>query len=320
MHDAPIHPSHHQSVLLQEVLAFLQPGPGFRGIDCTTNGGGHSRALLEASAPDGRMLCLDADASALALAARRLAPFAGRVELVHANFRQLARAADERGWNAVDGVVFDLGLSSVQLDLSARGFSFRGGEPLDMRFDQAGDGPTAADLLNGMTEAELERTFREYGEEPRARRLASVVARRRQRAPFVQTDDFVHAVTEALGPKRGRTHPATRPFQALRIAVNDELGAIEQGLEAAVNLLRPGGRVAVITFHSLEDRIVKWRFRHWAEAGELGEPPLLRVLTRKPLSPSEAEQAQNPRARSAKLRVAERVARIETTLHPGVTA
>jgi 16S rRNA (cytosine1402-N4)-methyltransferase len=190
-------------------------------------------------------------------------------------------------------VLFDLGLSSAHLDESGRGFSFRFDEPLDMRFDIR-SGETAADLLNSLPEDELVRVLREYGEEPRARRVARAIVERR---PFERTSELVSVV----GQQRGRIHPATRVFQALRIAVNDELAALEEGLEAAVNLLRPGGRLAVISFHSLEDRIVKWRFRGWADSG------LVRLLTRKPRVPAAAEIEENPRARSAKLRVAERL-------------
>ena len=287
----------HQSVMFDEVLEWLRPRPGvgFRAVDCTTNGGGHSYGLLERSAPDGELVGLDADPVALERAAERLAPFAGRFRLVNRNFRELGELALE----PVDAIIFDLGLSSLQLESSGRGFAFRFDEPLDMRFDPA-TGPTAADLLNTLSEAELERIFREYGEERRARRLARVVVQRRERGRLERTGDLVAAVTQALGPARGRIHPATRVFQALRIAVNDELAALEAGLQAALRLLKPAGRLAAISFHSLEDRIVKWRFRGWAEAG------LVEVLTRKPQAPSSEEIHQNPRARSAKLRVVER--------------
>jgi 16S rRNA (cytosine1402-N4)-methyltransferase len=297
----------HRSVLLAEVLDALRPRPGgYVALDCTINGGGHSYGLLERSAPDGQVVGLDADAAALALAANRLAPFAGRFRLVNRNFRELADVAAELSLVGVDGVVFDLGISSLQLERFGRGFSFRGNEPLDMRLDPASNSPTAADLLNTLPEAELGRIFRTYGEEPRARKLASVVVHRRQRASLARTGDLVAAVTQALGPQRGRIHPATRAFQALRIAVNDELAALEAGLTAAVRLLDPGGRLAVISFHSLEDRIVKWRFREWSLPSS-NRPALVRVLTRKPIVPAIEEIASNPRARSAKLRVAERL-------------
>jgi len=294
---ANVDPPAHTSVLLDEIIFWLQPrsGVGYTALDCTVGAGGHSSGLLQRSAPDGRLIGLDADPRALELASATLAPFGDRVRLLNRNFSQLAELQLE----PVDAVVMDLGLSSMQLDNSGRGFSFRLDEPLDMRFDPSADLPTAAELLNSLPEAELERILREYGEEPRARRVAMAIAQRR---PLQRTEDLVAAVTAALGPARGRIHPATRTFQALRIAVNDELGALEAGLDAASNLLRPGGRIAVISFHSLEDRLVKWRFRGWAERG------LVHVLTRKPLQPGAEETQRNPRARSAKLRVAERPA------------
>ena len=305
----------HQSVLLAEVLDALQPHPGgYLALDCTIDGGGHSFGLLERSAPDGQLVGLDADTAALALAADRLAPFAGRFRLVNRNFRELANVAAELGLASVDGIIFDLGLSSLQLERFGRGFSFRGDEPLDMRFDPASNSPTAAELLNNLPEDELGRIFRTYGEEPRARKLASVIVHRRQRAPLRRTGDLVDAVTQALGPQRGRIHLATRAFQALRIAVNDELAALEEGLTAAIRLLHPGGRLAVISFHSLEDRIVKWRFREWSEP-TTSRPALVHTLTRKPIVPSLEEISANPRARSAKLRVAER---LPTTVHTPV--
>jgi 16S rRNA (cytosine1402-N4)-methyltransferase len=290
----------HASVLLEPVLDALRarPGVGFRALDCTVGAGGHSFGLLERSSPDGRLVGLDADPGALSIAAARLAPFAGRFELLHTNYRELGTL----GLEPVDAVLLDLGLSSMQLESSGRGFSFRFDEPLDMRFDPHPDAPTAAELLNSLTEAELEHILRDWGEEPRARRVARSIVHRRAREPFRRTGDLVAAVTSALGPPRGRIHPATRTFQALRIAVNDELGGLEAGLDAAVQLLRPGGRIAAISFHSLEDRIVKWRFRG------LAEPGVLYILTRKPVVPSAEEIKVNPRARSAKLRVAEKAA------------
>jgi 16S rRNA (cytosine1402-N4)-methyltransferase len=290
--------SPHTSVLLAEVLEALRPRPGrnYRALDGTLGAGGHSFGLLERSSPDGQLIGLDADPAALDVARQRLAPFAGRFNLRHANFADLATLELE----PQDAIVLDLGLSSAQLDAAGRGFSFRFDEPLDMRFDQSPDRPTAADLLNTLSEAELEHILRAFGEEPRARRVARSIVQRRTREPFARTGDLVAAVTAALGPARGRIHPATRTFQALRIAVNDELAALEAGLDAAIDVLAPGGRVAVISFLSLEDRIVKWRFRGWAEAGRAT------VLTRKPTVPGVEEIQRNPRARSAKLRVAER--------------
>ena len=231
------------------------------------------------------------------LAAARLAPFGGRVTLLNRNFGDLA----ELDLEPVDAIVFDLGLSSMQLDSSGRGFSFRADEPLDMRFDPQAELATAAELLNTLPEADLERILREYGEEPRARRLARTIAQRRHDRPLQTTTDLVAAVSAALGPARGRIHPATRTFQALRIAVNDELQTLQAGLDAAVHLLQPHGRLAVISFHSLEDRVVKWRFRGYADDG------LVRIVTRKPVTPTDEEARTNPRARSAKLRVVERL-------------
>jgi 16S rRNA (cytosine1402-N4)-methyltransferase len=286
--------------MAETVLHALRPrgGVGFRALDLTVGGGGHSFGLLERSAPDGQLVGLDADPGALAVAAERLAPFGDRVTLLNRNFGELG----ELDIAPVDAIVFDLGLSSMQLDSSGRGFSFRADEPLDMRFDASADVPTAADLLNELPESEIERVLRDYGEEPRARRVARSIVYRREQRPFNRTGDLVAAVIAALGPARGRMHPATRTFQAVRIAVNDELRALEAGLDAAPGVLKPGGRMAVISFHSLEDRIVKWRFRQWAESGEIS------ILTRKPLVPDAEEMRLNPRARSAKLRVAERAA------------
>lgn len=310
MHSTPMESAFHESVLFEETLAALQPSGGreYRAVDCTVGAGGHAFGLLDRSSPDGALVGLDADPMALDLARERLAPFAGRFTLLHRNFRDLARVADELGLKgAVHGVVADLGLSSMQLDRSGRGFSFRADEPLDMRFDPSDpERPTAAELLNTLPETDLADVFWRYGEERRSRRLARVIVSRRERGPFASTGDLVAAVTEALGPRRGKTSPATRPFQALRIAVNDELSTLETGLDAARDLLAPGGRLAVISFHSLEDRIVKWRMRAWAAPAD-GSPPLVRVLTKKPLLPSPAEVDRNPRSRSAKLRVAERL-------------
>ena len=295
----------HVSVLLDEVLLWLRPtgGVGFRALDCTLGAGGHAFGLLEGSRPDGQLVGLDADPAALEVAQARLAGFGDRLRAFQRNFGELAELHAEVDLQPVDAIVFDLGLSSMQLEASGRGFSFRVDEPLDMRFDPTSDAPTAADLINALPEAELERVLRQYGEEPRARRLAREIVRLRgSRGRIARTFELVDVITLALGPARGRIHPATRTFQALRIAVNDELGALERGLDASIDLLRPGGRMAVISFHSLEDRVVKWRFRGWAEQG------LAQVLTRKPIVPSEAERQRNARARSAKLRVAERLA------------
>lgn len=290
----------HVSVLLDAVVAWLAPHAGGAYVDCTLGDGGHAAALLTASSPSGRLLGLDADANALRIAAERLEPFGDRAVPVQANFRDLAQVAAAHYFRDVDGVVIDLGLSSRQLEASGRGFSFRRDEPLDMRFDPDG-GQTAADILARAEEEELADLLYGYGEERRSRRVARQIVRRRDRAPLVTTGDLVAAVVAALGPRRGRIHPATRTFQALRIAVNDELGALDAVLPQAASLLAPGGRLAVISFHSLEDRRVKRFF-----AGGASDAPL-RPLMRRPLQPDAAEVARNPRARSAKLRVAERM-------------
>ena len=286
----------HVSVLLEPVLELLQPrgGVGFRALDCTVGAGGHAYALLERSAPDGWLLGLDADLGALEQARQRLARFEDRCELVQHNFVELARL----DIGMYDAVLMDLGLSSMQLDTSGRGFSLQRDEPLDMRFDPT-RGESAAGLLQRVSQDELERILREYGEERRARAIARRIVERR---PIERTSQLVAAVTSVLGPARGRIHPATRTFQAIRIAVNGELDVLERGLDAALDKLTPGGRLAVISFHSLEDRIVKWRFRGWADAGRV------RILTKKPLTASDEEQSSNPRSRSAKLRAVERPA------------
>jgi 16S rRNA (cytosine1402-N4)-methyltransferase len=219
---------------------------------------------------------------------------------VNASFRALSSIVASTEFGPIDGMVMDLGISSRQLDVGGRGFSFRHDEPLDMRFDPT-HGESAAEILNRADESEIADMLYQYGEEYRSRRVARAIVRQRERAPFSTTQDLVHAVESALGPKRGRTHPATKSFQALRIAVNDELGALEEALPMATGLLAPGGRLAVIAFHSLEDRRVKQYFR---AGGGAGTP--LAELTRKPIIPSAEESARNPRARSAKLRIAER--------------
>lgn len=297
-------PQAHISVMLQEAVAALEPKPGRRFIDCTAGMGGHSEALLEHTAPDGRVLVLDADPEALELARQRLEHFGERVELVHSNFEHVESVAREHSFTEVDGVLFDLGVSSRQLGPSGRGFAFRVSEPLDMRMNPT-EGPTAADLLASLPEAELADVIFRLGEDRASRRIARSIVYRRERHPIRTTDDLVGAITAAVGGQRGRIHPATRTFQALRIAVNRELEVLPEALGQAVRLLRPGGRLAVISFHSLEDRIVK---RFMLSRAVTDAPPRLEVLTKKPVTPSEDELESNPRARSAKLRVARRAA------------
>ena len=310
----------HLPVLAEEVLAMLAPRSGSLQIDATLGGGGHTERILEAAKPDGRLLGLDADPAAIDRVDRRLRPrFGERLVLRQANFRDLATVAPDAGFDAVDGCLFDLGLSSFQLADTDRGFGFRAGGPLDMRFDTS-RGVPAAELLATLDAAELTALFRRYGEEPRANRIARAIVDARREAP-VATAEELAALVERVAPANPRqprrTHPATRVFQALRIAVNEELEALEAGLAAAVDLLRPGGRLVVLSYHSLEDRIVK-RFFAAERRGcvcppELpvcvcGRNPRLRLLTRKSVTPTPEEVATNPRSRSARLRAAERLA------------
>lgn len=301
---------HHIAVLPAEVLAALAPRPGGRYIDGTVGGGGHALALLQAAQPGGALLGIDADPAALA-AARARFQAAGLPDrsytLHHGRFGDMAAIARAQGFDAVDGILLDLGVSSHQLDTAARGFSFGADGPLDMRLDPS-SGPTAADLVNSLDEAELADIIYRYGEERGSRRIARLIVAQRERAPIRTTGELAALVARAVG-RGGRIHPATRTFQALRIAVNGELEQLEAVLPQALDLLNPGGRLAVISFHSLEDRIVKQFFR--AESGYGGsmneKPPRLRVITKKPIEAGAAEQQANPRARSAKLRVAERI-------------
>lgn len=303
----------HVPVLLSEVLQGLAVRPGGRYIDATVGGGGHAAAILTASAPQGELLGLDRDPAAAQRAAERLEPFGARANVQHSSYIHLAAVATAMGWPLVDGVLFDLGFSSWQVDEPARGFAFRTEGPLDMRFDPTGDAPTAATLVNGLPETELALLLWEYGEEPRSRRIAQAIVAAR---PIRSTTHLAEVIVAAVGRPRGELHPATRTFQALRIAVNEELEALTAALPQAVALLKAGGRLAVITFHSLEDRIVK-QFMQREERTCICPPqqpictchhqPTLRVLTRKPITPTAEELAANPRSRSAKLRVAERI-------------
>ena len=285
----------HEPVLVDRVTELLRPHPGGTYLDATLGLGGHTERLLEASAPDGRVVGLDRDPAALALASARLAWAGDRLQAVAASFEDLAEVAGRLGLEAVDGVLYDLGVSSMQLDRPERGFSYRADGPLDMRMGPNGE--RAMDIVNSASEEELARIVFEYGEERRSRRVAAAIVRARSRSPIETTDELAGVVASALGARRGGPHPARRTFQALRIAVNRELEELTASLPRAVEILAPGGRVVVIAYHSLEDRIVK-RFFNGAED--------LEVLTRKPLRPSPAESAMNPRSRSAKLRCAER--------------
>ncbi len=303
----------HTSVLLEESIALLDIHPDGKYIDATLGAGGHAEKILERSSPSGRLLGLDADPRAIELAQRRLGRFVGRYVLVHTNFRYIEQVANEHDFNPCDGVLFDLGISSMQVDAWAAGFSFRRDEPLDMRFDPT-SGKTAADIIRESSEQELARIIWEYGEEPKSRQIARAI--KSSREPIVTTEQLVQAVESVYRGKRGRIHPATRTFQALRIAVNDELDALREGLAGALRVLRVGGRLVVISFHSLEDRIVK-HFMRERSKGCICPPeqlvctcnhhPEIKVLTRKPIVPSGEEVKVNPRSRSAKLRAAEKL-------------
>jgi len=304
----------HVPVLRDRVVAWLAPTAPGLVVDATVGLGGHAAALLEA-APGLFLVGLDRDPEAIELARQRLQPFSDRVRLIHGAFAELPAVLRTLGSPPVAAVLADLGCSSLQLDSAERGFSFSRSGPLDMRMSLAG--PTAGDLVNGAAEDELVRMLREYGEERRARRVARAIVDARRRRPIHTTDELAHLVAGAVGGGGGhRIHPATRTFQALRIAVNDELGQLERFVEPAVRALQPGGRIAVISFHSLEDRIVKHSLRRLA--GGCVCPPeapicvcrperLVEILTRRAERPGADEVAANPRARSARLRVAQRV-------------
>ncbi len=307
----------HTPVMPRELVEWLAPHAGGRYVDGTLGGAGHTALLLEASAPDGSVLGIDADAHALERAEAWLADAvsAGRLVLRQGNFARMAQFARDAELAPVDGVLLDLGLSSDQLADRARGFSFATDAPLDMRFDTS-RGVSAADLVNTLDERELADLLYHYGEERRSRQIARRIFAAREQAPITRTGELARLASAGVQGRPGGISPATRTFQALRIAVNDELGSLEVALPAALEILKPGGRLAVISFHSLEDRIVK----HYFQAEEkgcvcppelpecvCGRVPRLRILTRHPLVPSEDERAENPRARSAKLRVAERL-------------
>ncbi len=301
----------HQPVLVAEVVAGLRVRPGLDYIDCTVGAGGHSLSILTESGPTGRLLGIDADPEALAAAQAQLATFGKRVALVHANFRHLRMIAQERGFVKVAGIILDLGVSSLQLDRGDRGFSFQREGALDMRFDPD-QSQSAYDLVNSLSEQELADLIFRFGEERRSRRIARAIVRNR---PIRTAPQLASLIERSVG-RQERIHPATRTFQALRMAVNDELNSLERALPQAVGLLAPGGRLAAIAFHSLEDRIVKTFFRQEARdcicppelpACQCNHTATLRIVTPKPIRPSPDEVSRNPRSRSARLRVAEKL-------------
>ena len=302
----------HKPVLYQEVLEVLNPVPGGLYVDGTVGAGGHSRGILERSAPDGKLIGFDKDPEALALAEINLAEFSDRALLIHSSYHELVSHLNNRNWHTVDGILIDLGLSSMQLDSPERGFSFRFDAPLDMRFDPD-QSFSASDLVNEYTREELAEIIFKYGEEKFSRRIAKAIIENR---PLATTKELAELIKRVVPHTRSKIHPATRTFQALRIVVNNELEALEAFLPAALEVLKPGGRLAVIAFHSLEDRIVKKYFRQ--ESKDCICPPEIPIcvcehkarikeIARRPIRPEDPEIEVNPRARSAKLRAAEKI-------------
>jgi 16S rRNA (cytosine1402-N4)-methyltransferase len=301
----------HLPVLYQDIIHALQPRSGGSYVDCTLGAGGHSQGILEASLPDGKLLGLDLDPQAIEIAQKRLERFGERIRIVQASYVELAKMLEKAGWKSVDGVVFDLGVSSMQLDTPERGFSFMYDAPLDMRFSP-NQMVTAEELVNRRDEAELADLIFRFGEDRNAKRIARAIVRARP----LKTTKQLAAVVASVGGERGHIHPATRTFQALRIAVNEELTSIAEALPQAVQALKTGGRLAVISFHSLEDRIVK-NFINQESTDCLcpprqpvctcGHKAIIKKVNRKPIVPSESEIAENSRARSAKLRIAEKI-------------
>ena len=304
--------TYHRPVLAAEAVELLAPHPGLLVVDATVGGAGHTEAILKTGAD---VLALDQDPDAIVEAREQLAPYGGRVTLHQANFRDADKVLDELGVKKIGGAILDLGVSSRQLENASRGFSMMRNGPLDMRMDPRSM-MNAAHIVNNYSEEELTRIFRDLGEEPAARRIASLIVKMRKDSPFTETLQLARAIEKVVG-RHGRRHPATQVFQALRMEVNDELGALEQGLRILTQRLEIGARLAVISFHSLEDRIVKNFIRdhgrEWIDKPEWPEPQRnpefdLRAITGKPVEPGENERRTNPRSRSAKLRVAEKIA------------
>ncbi len=301
----------HKPVLYKEIIHALQPASGGRYVDGTVGAGGHALGILEACAPDGFLLGLDIDPQALALARKTLAPYEPRFTLAQASYSSIPDQMAQLGWQAVDGILLDLGVSSIQFDTPGRGFSFSHDGPLDMRFSPSAS-LRAEQLVNTLPESDLADLIHRYGEEHLSRKIAHEIVNAR---PLLTTRALAQVVKAAV-PARGSIHPATRTFQALRIAVNDELTVLEKSLPLALSALKSGGRLAIIAFHSLEDRLVKDFFRTlskpltnppYEHLYKVERQPMLKVITRKPISPAEAELQANPRSRSARLRVAEKL-------------
>ena len=305
----------HVSVMVAEVIYFLKPEPRKRYLDGTLGGGGHTEQILIQSSPDGQVLGLDLDDEALVATQKRLRDFGNRLVVRQANFAAAGAILAEIGWHSVAGVVLDLGVSSHQLASPERGFSFRGGAGLDMRMDRR-QSLDASQIVNTFPVSELEKILRNYGEEPRARRIALAIASERRMKPITSTDRLAEIVARIKGTRSRTHHPATQTFQALRIAVNQELESLSRFLEGGYDLLQRNGRMVIISFHSLEDRLVKTTLRKWSRSClcpprtptcRCGWSQKVRLLTAKPLSPSPGEVEANPRARSAKLRAVERI-------------
>ncbi|MHB1000960.1 MAG: 16S rRNA (cytosine(1402)-N(4))-methyltransferase RsmH [Armatimonadota bacterium] len=310
-------PDYHAPVMLHEVLDYLQPQPGYVIIDCTLGGAGHSVEIVKKILPNGRLIGIDRDDDALKAASERLSQYSENVTLAKGNFADLQAIADRLGIKAVNGILFDLGVSSHQLDEVERGFSFKSDAPLDMRMDKS-QPLTARELINTLSKQQLTDIIWKYGEERWAKRIAEYIVDRRARGPIQSTSDLVETILAAVptGARSETIHPATRTFQAIRIAVNGELDSLQTGLDTAVNLLANGGRICVLSYHSLEDRIVKSTFIRFA--GRCSCPPgfpvcvcgakkQINILTKRPVLPSDEEVNDNPRARSAKLRAAEKI-------------
>lgn len=308
---------YHRPVLFEEAMESLAIREGGRYLDGTVGGGGHAEEIARRMGPSGFLIALDVDDDAIAAARRRLEPLDRRIIVRKCNFIDMREIAASCGFSSLDGILLDLGVSSHQLETTERGFSFLRDAPLDMRMD-AGSVRTAADIVNDWSAEDLLRIIREYGEEPRAKSIVRAIVRRRKESPIATTGDIAAIIALAVGKgrDRGKIHPATKTFQALRIALNDEMNNLEKALEEAIELLAPGGRISIISFHSLEDRAVKRAFRSWE--GRCTCPPSFpmctcgrkrraKVITRRPVTAGDEERRENPRARSAKLRTAEKV-------------